>query len=165
MDVVLADGTPVGLEPMRADDGQRLLRFHDTLSAETTRLRFFTFHRHLTPDEVHRFTHVDHEQREAIVAVVDGAIIGVARFDRVPGTSDAEVAFVVTDAWQGRGVGTVLLGHLARRAREVGMTRLVADTLSCNWRMLDVFRHSGLPMTQRSDGDVVGVTLDLDAER
>jgi GNAT superfamily N-acetyltransferase len=161
--ITLADGTSVRLEPMRAEDEGRLLRFHETLSPETTRLRFFTFHRHLSEDELHRFTHVDHRDREAMLAVVDGEIIGVARFDRLPGTADAEVAFVVADAWQGRGVGTVLLGGLVGRAREVGVTRFVADTLSGNWRMLNVFSHSGLPMTQAWDPDLVRVTLRLDA--
>ena len=76
------------------------------LTNETTRLRFFIPHPHLTPGEVERFTHVDHHEREALVALDGPDLIAVGRFDRLPGTDDAEVAFVVADGWQGQGVGS-----------------------------------------------------------
>jgi GNAT superfamily N-acetyltransferase len=157
----LRDGTIVQIEPMHRTDGPRLDRFHHTLSAETTRLRFFHLHPELSERELHRFTHVDHLDREAMVAVHEDQIIAVARFDRLEEPTDAEAAFVVADEWQGRGLGSILLGRLAARAIEVGVHRLVADTLFRNRRMLAVFRHAGYPYRESLDGDVVGVVLDL----
>jgi GNAT superfamily N-acetyltransferase len=158
----LRDGTVVMIEPMHRTDAARLDSFHHTLSPETTRLRFFHLHPELSEREIERFTHVDHEDREALVAVHDDRIIGVARFDRMgDGSNDAEVAFVVADAWQGRGLGTVLFRRLAARAVEQGVRRLIAETLFRNRRMLAVFRHAGLPCTETLEGDVVRVVLDL----
>lgn len=117
----------------------------------------------LSPDEVHRFTHVDHRDREAIVAVVGGEIVAVARFDRLGSGRSAEVAFVVSDAWQGRGLGSLMLSHLAHRARQVGIERFIAQTLAHNHRMRRVFARSGYPLVTRAGGGVVGVELDLRA--
>lgn len=156
----LSDGTRVTLRPMRASDADGLVRFHATLSTHTTYMRFFSVHPRLSADEVERFTHVDHRDREAVVAVVDRDIVGVGRFDRLPDSTDAEVAFLITDEWQGRGIATALIGWLTDRAREVGVTRFVAETLSGNRPMLSVFRHCGHPITVTAD-DVVHVTIDL----
>ena len=161
--VVLPDGATVDIEPMRASYAERLDHFHHTLSGETVRLRFFGVHPDLSDQELHRFTHVDHVNREALVAVHSGQIVGVARFDRLSdGGSEAEVAFVVADAWQGRGLGTVLFERLAARARELGIGRFVADTLFLNRRMLAVFRATGLPHAERIEVGVVHVVLELD---
>ena len=161
----LRDGTAVHIEPMHRTDAGRLETFHHTLSPETTRLRFFYLHPQLSEQEVQRFTHVDHEDREALVAVHDGEIIGVARFDRLEDSAEAEIAFVVADAWQGRGLGSLLFRRLATRAVEVGVRRLVADTLFRNRRMLAVFRHAGLPYVESMDGDVVRIVLELEPAR
>jgi GNAT superfamily N-acetyltransferase len=161
--VALRDGTEVGLHAMHADDAASLLRFHGTLSPETTYLRFFTPHPELSDDELHRFTHVDHHDREAIVATADEQIIAVARFDRLDDHAYAEVAFVVADAWQGRGLGTALFERLAERARRVGIRRFVAETLPQNRPMLSVFHHAGLPVTSRFRDGVVHLVIDLTA--
>ena len=160
--VPLADGTTVDIEPMRESDVGRLDQFHHTLSGETIRSRFFSVHPELSDQELHRFTHVDHVDREALVAVHQGEIVGVARFDRMDeGGDEAEVAFVVADAWQGRGLGTVLFEQLAARAREVGISRFVADTLFVNRRMMAVFRATGLPHAERLEGSVIHIILEL----
>jgi len=161
--LVLRDGTAVELVPMCPEDAGRLVRFHHTLSADTTYLRFFSVHPELNDRELYRFTHVDHRDREAFVAVSDGEIVAVARFDRLGDGSDAEVAFVVADPWQGRGLGRALFDHLADRAHEVGVSRFVAETLFHNRRMLTVFHQAGLPLTERVDDGVVHVTMDLGA--
>jgi GNAT superfamily N-acetyltransferase len=134
--VTLRDGASVELARMAPDDGGRLLRFHHTLSPDTIYFRFFGVHPELRSEELFRFTHVDHSNREAIVAVSDGEIVGVARFDRSADGTEAEVAFVVADAWQGRGLGRQLFARLADMAGAVGITRLVAHTLAENRRML-----------------------------
>jgi RimJ/RimL family protein N-acetyltransferase len=120
-------------------------------------------HPELSDQELQRFTHVDHVNREALVAVHRREIVGVARLDRLSdGGDEAEVAFVVADAWQGRGLGTVLFERLAARARELGIRRFVADTLVVNRRMLAVFRATGLPVAERFEGSVVHIVLELD---
>ncbi len=160
----LRDGTAVTIRPMEASDAEALVGFHDSLSGETIRRRFFNVHPHLTVAEVARFTTVDHVDREALVMSVDGALIAVGRLDREPGTERAEVAFVVRDDWQGRGAGTLLLERLIDWARRRGLRRLVADTLSENRRMVDVFQRSGLVTTTRYDQGVLHLTLTLDTE-
>lgn len=147
--------------PMSADHAAALVRFHDTLSVETTRSRFFSVHPHLSATEVTRFTTVDHQEREALVALdAGGEIVAVARFDvTAPGT--AEVAFVVADAWQHAGIGSALFARLAVRARAVGIERLVADTLAGNRAMRAVFRHAGHHVDEHLVDGVVAVTIEL----
>jgi RimJ/RimL family protein N-acetyltransferase len=160
--VTLVDGTEVGLHPMSSTDADALVRFHHTLSRETTYLRFFAVHPELSKREVEHFTNVDHRDREALVATVGSEIVAVARFDRMSGGDEAEVAFVVADSWQGHGLGTILFAQLADRARALGVRRFVADTLPHNRRMLAVFHHAGLPCRSSLQDGVVHVVLDLD---
>lgn len=158
----LADGTALEVRPIEEADADGLVRFHGRLSDETTYLRFFAVHPVLHADEVERFTHVDHRRREAVVALLDGEIVAVARFDRLGDDGDeAEVAFVVADEFQGRGIGTGLLHELVRRARALGIRLFVAETLPHNRRMLTVFRHAGLPVRTRFEDGTVHVLLDL----
>jgi RimJ/RimL family protein N-acetyltransferase len=159
--VTLHDGTVAVVVPMRGEDADRLLRFHHRLSSETTYLRFFSYHPELSDAEVRRFTEVDHCEREALIALVDDEIVGVARFDRLQAGSEAEVAFVVADAWQGRGLGTALFDLLAERARRLGVMRFVAETLPHNHRMLAVFQHAGRPHRELFSAGVVHVRVDL----
>ncbi|HEX4820403.1 MAG TPA: GNAT family N-acetyltransferase [Acidimicrobiales bacterium] len=162
-DALLSDGTLVQIRPIDPSDSDRLVRFHDALSPETIRLRFFSFHPHLSEAEVSRFTTVDHHDREALVAVSGDELLGVARYDRLgPAALDAEVAFVVADRWQGSGVGSLLLEHLAARARAEGFVRFVAETLSENRRMLQVFTASGLVAKRSWEHGVAHLVMDLD---
>ena len=161
-DVVLSDGATVHVRPIRPDDGDGLVALHGRLSAETVYLRFFSPMPRLSPDLVRRFTHVDYEDRMALVAVLGDDLIGVARYDRLPTTRDAEVAFVVDDAHQGRGLGTILLEHLAVAARENGIERFVAETLPQNRRMLDVFRSAGFGDERTFADGVVAVSFHID---
>jgi len=143
-------------------DAERLVRFHAGLSPETVYRRFFSLHPQLSPDELYRFTHVDHRDREPIVASDGTEIVAVARFDRSPDPTVAEVAFVVADPWQGRGLGSLLFRRLAERARAVGVRRFVADTLPENGRMLAVFHHAGVPVASSHSDGVVHLELVLD---
>jgi acetyl coenzyme A synthetase (ADP forming)-like protein len=161
-DAVLSDGGTVHIRPIRPDDGEALVEFHSHLSLQTTYLRFFTPHPELTPDEVQRFTHVDYDRRLALVAELGSRIIGVGRYDRLDDSTAAEVAFVVADQHQGRGIGTVLLEHLAIAARERGINRFVAETLPHNHRMLQVFHDAGFAATERFDDGVVKVELPIE---
>ncbi len=161
----LQDGTPVVVRPVGAGDGPALERFHGRLSQETTRLRFFSAHPHLSPTEVTRFTTVDHHDREALVMWSDDEIVGIGRYDRQPGSPEAEVAFVVRDDEQGRGAGTMLLLGLAERARDEGISRFVADTLAENRPMLEVFAHTGWVVSSSIDCGVLHLVMDLTGTR
>jgi GNAT superfamily N-acetyltransferase len=161
VDALLSDGVPVSIRPIRPDDGTALAAFHDGLSEETVYRRFFSFKPHLTDGDVDRFVHVDYRDRMAFVAVLGGRLIGVARYERLPGTEDAEVAFVVADAHQGRGLGTLFLQHLAAAARDCGITGFIAETLAVNRGMLAVFRAAGFREETSREREVVTVLLDI----
>jgi len=151
-DVVLNDGGTAHLRPIRPDDADRLREFHSRLSQQTVYNRYFAYRPALSDEDVRHFTHVDHDRRVAFVATLHGAIIGVVRYDRLPGTDDCEVAFLVEDAQQGRGLGPVMLEHLAAAARERGIARFMADVLPTNRAMLGTFRSAGYGVS-RALGD------------
>jgi GNAT superfamily N-acetyltransferase len=149
------------LRPIRSDDDEQLVAFHDHLSDRSCYLRFFSLHPHLSPQEVERFTHVDYKNRLALVAELDRRLIGVGRFDRRPGEAVAEVAFVVADDYQHHGIGSFLLDELATAAWDRGISTFVADTLHENHTMLDVFSHSGFNVTSRCDCETVSLRFPL----
>ena len=152
----------LAMRPIRPSDAERLRRFHAGLSAETTRLRFFSVHPRLTDREVARFTTVDGHDRDALVALRGDDIVAVARFDRLGTSDEAEVAFVVTDACQGHGIGAALFRAIADRARRQGITRVVAMVLPENRQMLELLRRSGLPISRRFVDGAVHVELALE---
>ena len=141
-DVVLRDGSVAHVRPIRPEDADGVRRFHAGQSAESIYLRFFAPLKQLSDRDVARFTEVDYHERVALVATVRDEIIGIARYDRIDATT-AEVAFNISDAYQGRGVGSVLLEHLAAIAQEEGVRRFVADVLPQNRKMISVFTEAG----------------------
>ncbi len=160
-DVVLRDGYTCHIRPITPDDADRLVRFHAQLSAETIYFRFFAPYPELTDRDIARFTRVDHDDRVALVATEGGEIIAVARYDRLD-ARDAEVAFVVRDDHQGRGLGAVLLEHLAGAAWERGVRRFVAEVLPNNRKMLATFREAGYEVSQRMADGIFHVRFDLE---
>jgi GNAT superfamily N-acetyltransferase len=159
---MLGGGTSARVRAICPDDAVARRAFHSRLSPESIVLRFFGPHPRLSDAEVERFTHVDAVDRVALVAERAGEIVAVARYDRAPGSDQAEVAFVVDDAFQGQGLGTVLLQNLAETARSHGVRWLVADTLSENFRMLNVFRHAGFARTFTRSSEVMRVVMDIE---
>jgi acetyl coenzyme A synthetase (ADP forming)-like protein len=161
--VLLADGRPAEVRPILPSDLGLLEDLHRSLSDQTVYFRFFGPRRELPRKEFERFVTVDYVDRFALVAIVDGELVAVARYDRAPASPEAEVAFVVRDDQQRRGIGTVLLEHLASAARAVGIRRFVADTLAENHPMLGVFRRVGFEEQASFDAGVVRVTMQLEA--
>lgn len=159
--ILLRDGSRLELASMLPSHADALLRFHHRLSSEATYQRYFSFHPELSERELHRLTNVDHRDREAVVAVDGSEIVAVARFDRTDISTDAEIAFLVTDDWRGRGLGPVLFAELVARARVVGITRFTAQALTTNNRMLALFAHCGLPSVTTTSAGVADVTIDL----
>ena len=131
------------LRPIRPEDADGIVGLMERSSDQTRYYRFFGPMKRLSEKDLHRFTHVDHVDRVAFVVLLGDQLIAVGRFDRYPGTDDAEVAFLVEDAHQGRGLGSVLLEHLAAAARERGIKRFVAEVLAQNSKMVRVFQDAG----------------------
>ncbi|GAA4353394.1 bifunctional acetate--CoA ligase family protein/GNAT family N-acetyltransferase [Angustibacter luteus] len=159
-DVVLRDGGVVHLRPIRPDDAPAVEEFHAGQSAESIYLRFFAPLARLSDRELQRFTNVDHRDRVGLVATLDDAIVGIGRYDRIEG-STAEVAFNISDAHQGRGVGSVLLEHLAAAARERGIGKFVADVLPQNRKMIAVFSDAGYQVSHRYEDGVIALSFDI----
>ena len=160
-DVVASDGGTVHLRPIRPEDAAALVELHDRLSEQTRYFRFFGPHPHLSARDVERFTVVDHDRRVAIVATLGDDLIGVARYETVR-EGVAEVAFVIEDAHQGRGLGPLMLEHLAAAARERGIATFEAAVLPSNRRMLRVFHDAGYSATRAFDSDAVHVTFAIE---
>ena len=113
-DVLLSDGSTVHLRQIRPDDADGIVAMHSRFSERTRYLRYFSPYPRIPERDLRRFVNVDHHAREAFVIETGDRILAVGRYERLgPEAAEAEVAFVVEDAYQGRGIGSVLLEHLA----------------------------------------------------
>jgi GNAT superfamily N-acetyltransferase len=158
----LRDGRMVEIRAQRPQDREAMHEAIARLSSKSLYRRFFAVRREFSDKETDYFLDVDFVGHVALVAVADEAgkptIVGGGRYVVVkPG--QAEVAFAIIDAFQGLGVGSALMRHLAILGREAGLRELVAEVLSENVPMLNVFKRSGLAMETRREGSVVHVTL------
>jgi acyl-CoA synthetase (NDP forming)/GNAT superfamily N-acetyltransferase len=160
--VLASDGGIVHVRPVRPDDADQLVALHARLSDRTRYLRYFGAYPRISPRDLYRSTHVDHDNRVVLVAETGGEIVAVSLYDRLAGTTDAEVAFLVEDAQQGRGIGSVLLEHLAAAARERGVRRFVAEVLAENPRMVRVFLDAGYFATHQYEQAVVHLTFPIE---
>ncbi|MBX6382120.1 MAG: GNAT family N-acetyltransferase [Microbispora sp.] len=160
-DVVLADGGTAHVRPIRPDDADMLRAFYSRLSAESIYFRYFGPRPRLTDKDVVWFTNVDYDNRVALIATIGTEMVAVVRYDRVQPRDHAEVAFLVEDAHQGRGVASVLLEHLRAAARERGIKTFIADVLPGNHRMMNVLRQAGYTAQSQFEDGVVRMTLDL----
>jgi RimJ/RimL family protein N-acetyltransferase len=168
--VVVADGLELLLRPLRSDDKGRLAQAFERLGPETRYRRFFAPVQTLSDQDLRYLTEVDHHDHEALAAInpENGSIVAVARYVRSEDPTEAEVAVVVDDPWQGRGVATALLQQLVVRAREEGIDHFVALVMSDNTEALDLFRHlaPGGSHTRRSASGHTELVMSLpDPER
>ncbi|MBT2512127.1 bifunctional GNAT family N-acetyltransferase/acetate--CoA ligase family protein [Arthrobacter sp. ISL-30] len=161
-DVVLRDGGTAHLRPISPDDADAVQEFHTGQSQNSIYLRFFSFKSRLTSKELRRFTEVDHKDRVAFVITIGGRIVGIGRYDRLDDPSEAEVAFNIADSQQGRGIGSILLEHLAAAARENGIRRFTAEVLPENGKMLMVFADAGYEVNRHFDDGIVSVGFNID---
>ncbi|MFF2082326.1 GNAT family N-acetyltransferase [Nocardia sp. NPDC058176] len=163
-DVLAADGGVVRVRPIMPADAEALAVFHARLSDRTRYLRYFGPYPQISPKDMYRTTHVDYHDRVGLVAVLGTAIIGVARYELLdrPGPRAAEVAFVVADEHQGRGLGSVLLEHLAGAAAENEVAAFVAEVLAENEAMITVFRDAGYQLQRSRDGAEVHLEFAID---
>ncbi|MFF7018498.1 bifunctional GNAT family N-acetyltransferase/acetate--CoA ligase family protein [Streptomyces sp. CS065A] len=169
-DVVLRDGGTARIRPITTDDAERLVSFYEQVSDESKYYRFFAPYPRLSDRDVHRFTHHDYVDRVGLAVTIGGEFIGTVRFDRINGqgrpasapADEAEVAFLVQDAHQGRGVASALLEHIAAVARERGIRRFAAEVLPANNKMIKVFRDAGYTQRRSFEDGSVHLTLDLE---
>lgn len=161
-DVVLSDGGTVHLRPVTPDDADALLAFHGRLSERTRYFRYFGPYPRMPRRDLERFSTVDHDSRVALIALLGDDIVAVGRFDRLGSGDSAEVAFVVEDDHQGRGLGSILLEHLAAAARERGLSRFVAEVLAENGQMVRIFRDAGYVVSREFEEGVLHLEFAID---
>lgn len=169
-DVVLRDGGTARIRPITTDDAERLVSFYEQVSDESKYYRFFAPYPRLSAKDVHRFTHHDYVDRVGLAVTVGGEFIATVRYDRIDASGrpasapadEAEVAFLVQDAHQGRGVASTLLEHIAAVARERGIRRFAAEVLPANNKMIKVFRDAGYTQQRSFEDGSVHLTLDLE---
>ncbi|MGW1885465.1 bifunctional acetate--CoA ligase family protein/GNAT family N-acetyltransferase [Streptomyces sp. NPDC001970] len=169
-DVVLRDGGTARIRPITTEDAERLVSFYEQVSDESKYYRFFAPYPRLSAKDVHRFTHHDYVDRVGLAATVGGEFIATVRFDRIDANGmpaskpadEAEVAFLVQDAHQGRGVASALLEHIAAVARERGIRRFAAEVLPANNKMIKVFTDAGYTQKRSFEEGSVHLTLDLE---
>uniref|UniRef100_A0AAU1ZWH7 GNAT family N-acetyltransferase n=1 Tax=Streptomyces sp. NBC_00093 TaxID=2975649 RepID=A0AAU1ZWH7_9ACTN len=169
-DVVLRDGGTARIRPITADDADRLVSFYEQVSDESKYYRFFAPYPRLSAKDVHRFTHHDFVDRVGLAATVGGEFIATVRYDRIDADGlpasgpahEAEVAFLVQDAHQGRGVASALLEHIGAVARERDIRRFAAEVLPANTKMIKVFTDAGYTQKRSFEDGVVRLEFDLE---
>jgi RimJ/RimL family protein N-acetyltransferase len=162
--VTLRDGSEVIVRQVRAEDKPLFVAGWDRFGQESRYKRFMGHKRRLTMQELVRFTELDHVDHEAVGALDSRARegLGVARYLRLPDRPDvAEVAVAVIDAWQGRGLGRVLLRRLTARAAENRIHKFTASVFTDNEAMLALFRRLGDVRVRGSEGRIVDVDVEL----
>ncbi|MCS7296589.1 MAG: GNAT family N-acetyltransferase, partial [Chloroflexota bacterium] len=159
-DVVLRDGTTVHLRAARSEDTPRVAAFYRSLSPVSRHLRFFSIGKGALEERAALDCQVDYVHRFTLLAASGPAaeVVGVASYVRT-GPDRAEVAFAVSDRLQGRGLGTLLLAHLAQVAAAHGIATFEGVMLPENYRMLDVLEQSGFPLQLRPTQDEIAFTM------
>lgn len=163
----LDDGTPVTVRAIRREDQDALRAVFENLDEESFYRRFLGPKKDLTDADLARFTDLDFTQVVGLVAMVrteqGELLIGGGRFaaDAAASPHCAELAFTIDKRYRGRGLGRLLLRHLATIAKELGIVQFEGELLADNGPMLAVLRQSGMPMHERRDGNVIHVTLSL----
>ena len=163
---LLIDGTIVEIRSASPADIDEVRRLHAELSEDSLRMRFFGISKQAGEASAQRICAPPRPGYAALVAILNGKIIGIAEYTCGADISEGEVAFVVDESYHRRGVGTLLLEHLAALARRNGLTRFVAYVLSDNYDMQRVFADAGLTVTSRyEDGTSFLVVSLVESER
>ena len=161
-DCLTTDGRVVTIRPAEPADAAALVALHERSSDRTRYFRYFSVQRQLDEADARRFVTVDHRGREAFVVLERGTVVGIGGYDSLADPSIAELSFLVDDAHQRRGIGSLLLEHLSERARARGFHYLEASVLAINHLMLGVFTLAGFQQRHQLEDGVVELLLDLD---
>jgi ribosomal protein S18 acetylase RimI-like enzyme len=160
----LRDGSPVEIRALRPEDEADMIAALEQTSPQSLQRRFFVMKRHFSDKERAFFMEIDFSNHVALVALTEQAgrqiIVGGGRYIVFePGR--AEMAFVVIDAWQGRGIGSILMRHLVKIAGNAGLHELTAEVLPENSAMLNVFGKFGFKPASSRDPQTVHLVLNL----
>lgn len=163
---LLDDGTQVSFRPVHPTDEPLMRDLLYDLSRETLYYRFMTPGGRFAHREIQNFVYIDHRKDAAIVGTIPEAhgeeIIAVGRYYLDEKSNRAEVAFVIRDSWQNRGIGTFLFKHLVKIAKRNGIAGFTAEVLRDNRRMQAIFNHSGYSVQSRVEDDVYSYSIDFD---
>ena len=155
---LLKEGALVSFRAIHPTDAARIRDLFYGVSAETLYTRFMSRMKWISAEQVRDFVYIDHRNEVAIVGTIEEAdgehIIAVGRYYLDPKTNRAEVAFIIDDHWQGRGIGSFLLGHLITIAKRNGIAGFTAEVLRENRAMQSVFNHSGCQVESQMKDDV-----------
>jgi acetyltransferase len=166
----LADGTAVTIRPIRPEDESLMITFHKSLSEETVHSRYFGFlegEALIAHERLVRICFSDYDREIALVvetiqtAQDQQEIIAVARLIKAFGANEAEVAIVISDDWQGKSLGTKLLGDLVAIGRMEGLERIVGYILPENYVMLRICRKLGFTLRYERFGDAMQAEIAL----
>ncbi len=160
--VVLRDGCTIAVRPLATGDVAAIGSWFDRLGPETRYARFLGSVAVLDDRTRAQLAQVDHRDHEALTAVTpDGAVVGIARYIRLPDSTTAEVAVAVADQWRGRGIASLLLQRIAARARAMGIDCLTALCLASNGTILGLLSRLGPMTTTPPEAEVVEVRISL----
>ena len=155
----MKDGTPITIRPIRPEDEPAMVRFHETLSERSVYLRYFhlmNLEQRVQHERLTRICFIDYDREMALVAQTqEHEILGVGRLTKIQGTTEAEVAVLISDKWQGRGLGKELLARLLIVGADEKLTRLVADILPDNRDVMRVCEKLGFNLKHSLDDEVV----------
>lgn len=161
---ILADGTSLLIRPIKPEDEEKHFAFFHSLSRQTNYYRFFSYRKKLSHEQITRFTQIDYDREMAIIALVEEngkeKTIGVNRLAYYPQEDRYEFALVVTDDWQDKGVGKILMEKLLYIARDREIKTIYGNILAENSKMIQFCLGFGFK-EYRSEGDVVLVKLEL----
>ena len=164
----IAGDVQVRVRPVRISDEEKLQELFYRLSDESTYSRFMQYKKAHPHEEIQQLVDLDYERNMALVVTADDEteqIIAMARYDLEPATNLADIAFVVLDAWQGKGIGTLLMKRMAEIGEKRGVGGFTADVLASNRAMLGVFQRSGLRMQTHLESGTYELTLRFKDER
>ncbi|MET9016395.1 GNAT family N-acetyltransferase [Streptomyces olivaceoviridis] len=158
---LLADGTTVRIRQAGPADRAEVQRLYEAMSPQNLRMRFFSVSPASARQAAERVAEGDRPGYRVLAAEYEGRLVGLAEYEVLPGGSTAEISVAVADGWHNRGVGTLLLEHLADAARTAGVTAFSADALAENHDVLKVFHDLGLRVTRHFNGPEVHCTVEL----
>ncbi|MFJ3224724.1 GNAT family N-acetyltransferase [Streptomyces sp. NPDC086783] len=161
---LLADGTTVCVRPVRPADHDRLRGLFEEMPPDNLRLRFFAASRRSATLSADRACTPARPGHRALLAETDGKVVGLAEYDTGGAEDGAEISIAVADGPHHRGVGTLLIEHLASTARAEGITTFTADALGENQEVLCLFADLGLHVSRRFEGPEVRCTVRLDQD-
>jgi acyl-CoA synthetase (NDP forming)/RimJ/RimL family protein N-acetyltransferase len=158
---LLSDGSTVEIRPARPQDADDIRQMHQQMSPDNAYFRFFSFSPQAPEREARRLARPEGPDHAALLARLDGKLIGVASYEPTQRQGVAEIAFAVSDEMHGRGVATLLLEHLVSLARQRRLTAFAAETLPENLAMQRVFADAGLPVERQFASGVIELTMPL----